>query len=347
MSEKRVGIAGYSLAGRFFHSPLVTSVAGLRLTHVVTRSPERAGFAVSDHPGVTVVDSVERLWGEIDLLVVASPNSTHIPLAQEAIDHGVALVVDKPLAVDSASAASLGARAAAAGVPLSVFHNRRWDAEMLTLRRLLNEGGLGTVLRFESRFERWRPEAPAAGWRAQPASEGGGLLLDLGSHLVDQALQLFGPVASVYAEVATVRPGFDSEDDAFMALTHASGEISHLHVSAMTAAPGPRMRVLGTRGAFLVEDLDGQEAALRSGLRPGGADWGLPPASSWGRLVRGEESDPVPSEPGDWPAFYRAMEIALRGAGVVPVPAQDAVAVLRVLEAARQSAESGTRMALP
>lgn len=297
---------------------------------------------------MAVVGSVDDLWGEIDLLVVATPNSTHVPLAEAAIEHGVAVVVDKPLAVESRSAARLAARATEAAVPLSAYHNRRWDSDILTLRRLLEDGTLGEVLRFESRFERWRPDAPAHGWRAQSATEGGGLLLDLGSHLVDQALLLFGPVASVYAEVAVVRPGFEAEDDGFIALTHASGVISHLHVSAVTAAPGPRLRVLGTGGAFLIEDLDGQEAALRAGHRPddGGGRWGLEPESAWGRLLRGERVEPIPSEPGDWPAFYRQMEAALRGEGPVPVPAQDAVEVLLVLEAARQSAATGTLVKL-
>lgn len=349
MSEQRVGIAGYSLAGRYFHAPLVASTPGLTLTHVVTNSTERGAAAVAEHPGVSVAGSVDELWGEIDLLVVATPNSTHVPLAEAAVQHGVAVVVDKPLAVESRSAARLAARATEAAVPLSAYHNRRWDSDILTVRRLLDEGALGRVLRFESRFERWRPDAPAEGWRAQPPAEGGGLLLDLGSHLVDQALLLFGPVATVYAEVATVRPGFQAEDDAFIALTHASGVISHLHVSAVTAAPGPRLRVLGTGGAFLIDALDGQEAALRAGRRPddGAGRWGLVPESAWGRLVHGDRVEPMPSEPGDWPAFYRQMEAALRGEGPVPVPAQDAVEVLLVLEAARRSAVTGTIVTAP
>jgi scyllo-inositol 2-dehydrogenase (NADP+) len=338
----RVGIVGYGLAGRVFHAPLIAVSRGLALTHVVTGSPERAAAASADHPGVTVVASVDELWDDIDLLVVAAPNAAHAPLAEAALDRGIATVVDKPLAVDARSAARLWARATDAAVPLSVFHNRRWDSDVLTLQRLLAEGALGRVLRFESRFERWRPDAPATLWRAEPAAAGGGLLLDLGTHLVDQALVLFGPAVSVYAEVTTLRPGHAGDDDAFIALTHRCGVVSHLHVSAMTAAPGPRMRVLGTEAAFVIESLDGQETALRAGRRPHeGATWGVEPEFAWGRLRHGDGGLPVRSEPGDWPAYYRLMAACLLDGGPVPVDPADAVAGLEVLEAARLSAADG------
>ena len=342
MNEFRVGIAGYGLAGRFFHAPLVAATPGLAVSHVVTGSAERAAAAVAEHPGVQIVGSVSELWGAVDLLVVATPNASHVALAQDALDHGVAVVVDKPLAVDARSAARLWARATEAAVPLSVFHNRRWDSDVLTLQRLLAGGELGTVLRFESRFERWRPDAPAQLWRAESPSQGGGQLLDLGTHLVDQALLLFGPLKSVYAEIAVIRPRHAGDDDDFLALSHRSGVVSHLRASAVTAAPGPRMRVLGTRGAFVIDGLDGQEDALAAGRRPDdGHPWGVEPESAWGRLVRGEASVAVTSEPGDWPAFYRLMTVALAGEGPVPVDAGDAVTVLEVLEAARRSAATG------
>ncbi|HET9074968.1 MAG TPA: Gfo/Idh/MocA family oxidoreductase [Solirubrobacteraceae bacterium] len=349
MADHRVAVAGYGLAGRVFHAPLVAAAPGLTLTHVVTTSAERAAAARSEHPGVRVVDRVELLWGEIDLLVVAAPSDVHVPLAEAAIDRGVAVVVDKPLALELRSAARLWARAAEANVLLSVFHNRRWDSDTLTLARLLHEGVLGDVHRFESRFERWRPDAPAEAWRAAEPARGGGLLLDLGTHLVDQALWLFGPVTSVCAEVATRRPGHVGEDDAFLALAHASGVISHLWVSAVAAAPGPRLRVLGSAGAFTVAGLDGQEADLRAGRRPGdGAPWGEVAPADWGRLSRGDEvaPEPVAAQPGDWPAFYAAMARALDGVGPVPVDPADAVTVAGVLEAARLSAAEGQRVSV-
>ena len=230
---------------------------------------------------------------------------------------------------------------------LAPFHNRRWDSDQLTLRRLLADGRLGDVYRYESRFERWRPSAPGGAWREDlPPERGGGQLLDLGTHLVDQALDLFGPVSEVYAEI-DARRGLVSDDDDFIVLRHVRGPISHLHASAVTAAPGPRLRVLGSEAAFVVESVDGQEDALGSGRRPdGGGEWGVEPESRWGRLVAGDASEPVASERGDWPRFYSELEAALRNGGAAPVDPRDAVNGLRLLEAARRSAEERSVVAL-
>ncbi|HEX4580008.1 MAG TPA: Gfo/Idh/MocA family oxidoreductase, partial [Candidatus Dormibacteraeota bacterium] len=188
---------------------------------------------------------------------------------------------------------------------------------------------------YESRFERWRPDADPSAWRERlPARDGGGVLLDLGVHLVDQALSLFGPVVAVAGEVEARRGGAD--DDVFIALQHHSGTRSHLWASAVTAAPGPRLRVLGSRGAYVVEPLDGQEAALRDGADPGKPDFGAEPRERWGRLVRGEESEPVPSRPGRWRDFYPAVVRALRAGEPPPVRGIDALAALEVLDAVRR-----------
>ena len=225
-----------------------------------------------------------------------------------------------------------------AGVMLTVFQNRRWDTDQLTLRRLIEEDALGEVTRYESRFERWRPTVDQTKPREVLApEEGGGVLLDLGVHLVDQALVLFGSVTEVYAEIDS-RRGAPAEDDVFLALRHASGTISHLHASAVTPSPGPRLRVQGTNGAFLVPHLDPQEAALRAGARPDTVDeWGKPEEWDYGRLIAGERSVPVPPEPGDWRRFYTLLRDALRSGGPPPVDPRDAVETLRVLEAARRA----------
>ena len=229
-----------------------------------------------------------------------------------------------------------------------MFQNRRWDSDHRTLRKLLAEGTLGDVLRFESRFERWRPDPRADAWRETAGpGEGGGVLLDLGSHLVDQALQLFGPASHVYAEIDNRRasPG---DDDAFLALQHRSGTYSHLWMSALAAAPGPRLRVLGTRAAYVVAEGDGQEDALRSGRRPDDSEtWGIEPESRWGRLVKGDESEAVPSERGAWPLFYAELERALRAGGPPPVDPADGVATLEVIDAARRSAAERQITELP
>jgi predicted dehydrogenase len=294
-----------------------------------------------------VVPTAEEAWAtEPDVVVVAAPNHLHVPLARAALDHGAAVVVDKPLAPTAQEGRALVEHARERGLLLTAFHNRRWDSDQLTLRRLMAAGELGDVHRFESRFERWRPELgpEAKEWRDLAGAAAGGVLLDLGTHLVDQALALFGPVARVHAEVESRRGGAD--DDVFLALRHRDGAIAHLWASAVAGAPGPRLRVLGSRGAYRVEELDGQEDALAAGARPGHGDWGVEPPERWGRLVRGEESTPVPSEPGNWPAFYATLERALRTGGPPPVDPADAVAGLEVLDAARHSAATGTTVEL-
>ncbi len=298
-----------------------------------------------EYPDAQVEPSADAVWeraAEHDLAVIATANEAHAELAERAIDAGLALVVDKPLAPTSAQARALVEQARSAGVLLTTFHNRRWDSDQLTLRRLLDEGRLGRVYRYESRFERWRPEAKAGAWREEtPPERGGGVLLDIGTHLVDQALVLFGPVDNVHGEV-DARRGGAADDDAFIALTHESGVKSHLWASAVAAAPGPRLRVLASEGAFVVDELDGQEDALRAGERPGrGTDWGGESPERWGRLVRGDESQPVPSELGAWPRFYAELEAALRSGEPPPVDPADAVTVLEILERARSAARAG------
>lgn len=334
----RVSIIGYGLAGSVFHAPLAAATDGLEVATIVTGNPERARQAAADHPGARVVADPDEAM-DADLVVVATPNDTHAPLAREALSRGAAVVVDKPLALSAEDARALVADAAGR---LTVFQNRRWDSDQLTLRRLLASGELGEVTRHESRFERWRPEPRPGAWReTRTPEEGGGVLLDLGAHLIDEALQLLGPATHVYAEI-DARRGGAADDDAFVELRHASGAYSHLRASAVTPAPGPRLRVLGSEAGFVVDSVDGQEDALRAGLRPGRDEpWGVEPPERWGRLVRGDEQEPVPSEPGAWPAFYADVERWLRSGGDPPVDPLDAVRVLEVIEAARHSAATG------
>ena len=343
MADLRVAVLGYGLAGSVFHAPLVAATPGLAVTTVVSSNPERQERIAREHPDARIADSADDVFlraAEHDLVVVATPNSSHAPLALRAIELGLPVVVDKPLAPGAAQAREVVEAAERDGVMLTVFQNRRWDSDFLTLQRLIGDGALGDVTRFESRFERWRPEARDDAWReVTTAEEGGGVLLDLGSHLIDQAVQLFGPVARVHGEV-DARRGGAADDDAFVALEHESGVHSHLWASSLSAAPGPRMRVLGTRGAFVIEALDSQEDALREGRRPD-ADWGIEPRESWGRLQRGDKEEPVPSERGDWPAFYAGVERALRESGATPVDPRDAVATLELIEAARNAGARG------
>ncbi|MFE9254763.1 Gfo/Idh/MocA family oxidoreductase [Streptomyces sp. NPDC006879] len=355
-SPLRVALVGYGLAGSVFHGPLVAATEGLTLDTVVTANAERQARARGEFPDVRIAHTPEELWdraAELDLVVIASPNRTHVPLATAALEAGLSVVVDKPVAGTAAQARELAALAEGRGLFLSVFHNRRWDNDFRTLQHLITNGALGEVQRFESRFERWRPQLKG-GWRESGAPEEiGGLLYDLGSHLVDQALVLFGPVVRVYAESDVRRPGAEADDDTFIALTHTNGVRSHLYVSATTAQLGPRFKVLGSKAGFVKYGLDPQEAALREGQRPrGDMAWGMEPESSWGRLGAGESpltggGDPVPTLPGDYPAYYAAVATALREGTAAPVTAAQAAACLDVLEAARRSAEYGTVVDLP
>ena len=342
----RVGLLGYGLAGSVFHAPLIATTPGLALDTVVTSNPERqvsartaGGPGAEDVHTVATADELFARADELDLAVVATPNKTHVALARQALEAGLPVVVDKPLAATAAEADALADLADERGLLLSAFQNRRWDNDFRTLRALLDEGALGEVHRFESRFERWRPK-PKGGWResGDPA-EIGGLLYDLGSHLVDQALTLFGPAESVYAETDVRRAGAEADDDSFLALTHASGVRSHLWMSATAAQLGPRFRVLGSEAAYVKYGLDPQEASLREGARPApGMPWGVEPEFAWGTLGSLDDTRPVPTLDGAYPAYYDAVAVALHQGTPPPVTAREAAAALRVLEAARLSA---------
>jgi predicted dehydrogenase len=347
--ELRVALVGYGMAGSVFHAPLIAATPGLRLAAVVTGNAERGRQAEREHPGVRVVATGEELWAraaDVDLVVIATPNRTHVPLALAAVEHGLAVVVDKPLATGAAEGRRLVEEARRRAVPLTVFQNRRWDGDFLTLQRLLAEGALGEPVRLESRFDRWRP-APKPGWRERGApEEAGGLLFDLGSHLIDQALRLFGPVRDVYAELDRRRPGVEVDDDSFVALTHASGVRTHLYASVLAAEAGPRFRCFGTRGAYVKRGLDVQEAALKAGGRPDQPGWGEETSDRWGLLHDGTDAHAVRTEPGAYQRFYEGVAESLRGGAPLPVDAADAVRGLEVIEAARRSAAERRVVAL-
>jgi predicted dehydrogenase len=328
----RVGIAGFGLAGRVFHAPLVAAVDGLELSVVVTSDAGRGEQARAAHPGVQVVASVDDAWPELDVLVVATPNRVHASLALEAIAREVPVVVDKPFAVTSADAE----RVLEAGGRVTVFQNRRWDGDFLTAQRLVEDGTLGRVTRLESRFERFRPEIKE-GWRELGApEEGGGQLFDLGAHLVDQATVLFGDPVRVYAEVAAQRSGAAVDDDAFVALEHPGGVRSHLWMGAVAPLAGPRLRLSGLGGGFACDGLDPQEGQLADGLRPGDAGYG---ERGPGRLVGPDGAErEQPLEPGRYESFYAGVRAWLEDGAPAPVDPHDSLTGLRVLEAARASA---------
>ena len=339
--DLRVALLGYGLGGAAFHAPLIRATAGLELAAIVTRNPERRRDAQASHPDARLLDSAEEIWKDasrFDLVVVTTPNRTHVPLARAALTAGLHVVVDKPFARTAEEGRGLIEEARRRDRMLSVYHNRRWDGDFLTVQRLLKEGALGEPIRFESRLERWRP-VPTGAWRESPAPEdAGGILYDLGTHLIDQALVLFGRVSHVYAELERRRPGMQVDDEAFVALTHASGVRSHLLMSAVTGQPAARMRVLGMRAAYVKHGADPQEAALRrsgklhvSGFAEGSGD-------ALGVLGAGSEVESIPTEVGGYQRFYEGVVTALRNGGPPPVDPADAVAGLEIIEAARRSA---------
>lgn len=341
----RVGLVGYGLGGAVFHAPFIATTPELELAAIVTRDPERQAHAARAHPGARILSEVERLWApdaNVDLVVIATPNRTHAPLALAALAAGRHVVVDKPFTPTVAEARAVAEEARRRGLMLTVYQNRRWDGDFRTLRTLLNAGELGTPLRFDSRFERWRP-VPKPGWRETvDPDEAGGILYDLGSHLIDQSLVLFGPVREVYAEIERRRPGAEADDDVFMALLHTAGVRSHLHLSAVAAQPGARMRLLGSLAAYSKWGRDVQEEALRAGERPGSTGWGMEPPEQWGTLGTTDGSRRVPTERSNFGAFWAQLARSMLDGTSPPVDPQDAIAGLAVIEAAMVSAAERT-----
>jgi predicted dehydrogenase len=337
MVPLRIGLVGYGFGGRYFHAPLLASAGECDFLGLVSTSAERRAAFDQHFPGRATFDSLEDLAaGGAEAVTISTPAHTHVELAQRALRLGLGVVCDKPFALDAASARDTVLLAERLGRPLSVYQNRRWDSDFRTIRKALDEGRLGEPLRFESRFERF---APAPG----PSASGGGTLLDFGSHLVDQALVLFGEVRSVYAEMHVREDAEHLDDDVFLALTHAGGVHSHLWGSWRQSAPGPRFRVTGTTATYIVVPaMDGQEERLIGGHTPASdPEWGWEPEDRWGYLARDGRSEILPSERGAWDTFYPAFAAAVRGGGPLPVDPRDAVETARVLDAARTSAEDG------
>lgn len=335
MEQVRIGLVGYGFGGRYFHAPLIAASPECQFVGIVTSSAERRALAGVEHPAVGVFDSLPSLAAAgAEAVSISTPVDTHSDLTDEAIALGLSVVCDKPFSLDPAAARRSVELASDRGVTLSPYQNRRWDSDFLTVRARVNDGTMGEVHRFESRFERY---APSRG----PGRSGGGTLLDFGAHLVDQALTLLGPVESVHAESRTRDSGLD--DDVFVALRHTNGAVSHLWGSWSQHAPGPRFRVTGSAATLIVTSGDTQEDVLVSGQRPStNAPWGIEQPSDLDRIFTPAGSRQVPLEPGAWNSYYPTFARAVRGDGPPPVAAVDAVATADVLEAARFSIERRT-----
>ncbi|HEU4959189.1 MAG TPA: oxidoreductase [Sphingomonas sp.] len=338
-----VGLIGYGLGGRAFHAPLIDAVARLRLAAIATSRREDAAAA---WPGVQVVNDPAALIADpsIDLVVVATPNATHAALARAALEAGKHVVVDKPLAIDAAEGEALAATARAHGRMLSVFHNRRWDGDFLTVKRLLDDGALGRLALYEGRWDRFRLEQ-RAGWKDRPGP-GSGLLPDLGSHLIDQALQLFGLPEALTADIAAQRDQGEVED--YFELTFHYGEMrAILSAATLVAAPRPRFALHGTAASFVKPGIDPQEAWMAGGRRPADPGFGEDDPDTYGTFTTPDgAARRIPTARGDYRRFYEGVVDAIVADAPPSIDPADAIAGLRLIDLARRSAAEGRRIAV-
>jgi len=345
----RVGLIGFGYAGKTFHAPLIRATPGLELAAVASSDAGKVRAALG--ADAVVFSRADELiaQADIDLVVVASPNATHVELATAALEAGKHVVVDKPFTADTAQAMQLAALASQRGRLLSVFHNRRWDSTTRTASKLLASGMLGEIRYAAMHYDRFRPQ-PVDRWKER-AEAGGGLWMDLGPHLLDEALCYFGPPLAIQADIAAVRPGAGADDSFHARLRYADGLRVDLQASMLGALPRPRLLLQGTRGTYLKQGLDPQEAALKAGLLPAPADdaaWGIDAEDGIAMLGQDGEARgiAVPTENGAYPAYYRRLAEAIRGRAANPVPPEDAIAVMRLLDAGRASSERRCEVAL-
>ena len=346
-----VGVIGFGLATRVFHAPFVSAVPGLRLHAIVERSSNAAQAA---YPNVGVVRSVEELLGDsaVSLVVVATPNETHYRLARLALLAGKHVVIDKPFATTSAEARDLIEIAVAGSLVLAPFHNRRWDGDFLTVTKLLTDGPLGRLVTFESHFDRYRPIPREGTWK-EAGGNANGLLMDLGPHLVDQVVALFGMPKTITASVRADRDNSRIEDAFDIALGY-DGLVAWCRSSMLACDASPRFLLHGTAGSYKKYGLDPQEPAIVAGAkvpRVGEGEWLMEPEAAWGTLtVAPVLDDPetrvktvVRTEPGDYRSYYVNVRDAILGKSPLAVPSEAGYNVIRLLELARvSSAECNT-----
>ncbi|SEJ56715.1 Predicted dehydrogenase [Arthrobacter sp. yr096] len=339
----RTAVAGFGLSGSVFHAPYIAGNPAYQLAVIATSDPARQAKARERYPQAKIVETPQdilALADELDLIVLGTPPATHYPLTKAALEAGLDVVVDKPFVVHSAQGEELMDLAAKLGRVLTVYQNRRWDADALTVQKLLDAGTLGTVTRFEVGMERWAPEIAKA-WKAgATAEEGGGVLFDLGTHVLDLALRFFGPATVTYAEIQARRPQESADDDVFLALRHESGVVSHVTINLNSHLHGPRFRVLGTAGGFVKFGTDPQEPYVLGGGLPTDAEYGVEPAENHGTLELNGQRTTVPTERGAYPEFYRLLAEKVDDGGTasalpLPVDPADSVAVLKLIEQAR------------
>ena len=336
----RVGLVGFGLAGRVFHAPVISSVEGLNLAAVVERHTD---LAVERYPGITTYRTLEAMLEDasLDLLVVATPPGSHFEVARQILETGKNVIVDKPMAPDSAEIAQLMELATARRVLLAPFHNRRHDSDFQTIHKVIHEDILGRLVYVESTLDRWSPGSARRPWKDDPA-QGGGTLLDLGTHLADQALALFGKPEGISAEIDHERDGQGANDSFTLRLRYEGFRVT-LAANRLSTLARPRFHLRGTKGNYWKWGTDPQEAALAKITRINDPAWGQEPAAKWGTLNvdvdGGSVTRPVEPVPGDYRLYYAGIRDALHGKAPAPVTALEAWRVARLLEWAKASAE--------
>ena len=330
----KVGIAGYGLAGRSFHAPILAGT-NFEVTAVLTTNDVRKRHAKEDFPTVKIVSTIEELCAQdLDLIVIASGNQVHLSQALTAINAGIPTVVDKPMGINVAQTREILDAADSAGVAVTTYFNRKWDSDILTLKRVIRDGQIGRVIRMDSRFERFRPQLNPQSWRENNSPEdGGGLLLDLMPHLISTAIECFGPANLKSSSIRSVRGGAD--DDCVLVLAHETGVESILSASAVVGAPGPRLRVIGSEGAFVVKELDPQEALLRAGKAPKDGKW-EEGTSSQAFIHRGDSVEEFKTDPGNYASFYSLVHEAIMNKTAMPISPEEILAVAQIIDEARE-----------
>jgi scyllo-inositol 2-dehydrogenase (NADP+) len=330
-----VALVGFGFAGSVFHAPVISAVEGLRLVAIV----RRIGEPVERYPDARVIRTMDELFHlPVDLVVICTPNQTHFPLAKRCLAAGRHVVVDKPFTTTIAEAEELLGLADARHRVLSVYHNRRYVGDFQTVRALIEEGALGRVVSYEAHFDRFRPELKQNAWREEPGP-GSGVWFDLGPHLLDQTLVLFGTPEAITADIRIERSGAQA-DDAFDVTLRYPGMRAHLRGSVLTAAPGPTFAVHGTEGSFVKYGLDPQEEALKAGRTPNEEDWDAEPETSYGLLTKAAGVKRIPTVRSSFVRYYENVRDVILGRAQLAVTPEQALNAMRALELAVQSSDS-------
>lgn len=345
MRKVKVAMAGFGKGGRVYNAPVISSVEGLEITTILTSSRGNITAAGKDFPEADVVNSYDEILNDpaIDLVVITTPNHLHKDYAAKALHAGKHVVIEKPVTPLAAQAEELIRLAREKELVLSVHHNRRWDSDFLTIQKLLDDNKLGEIVEYEAHFDRFRSDIKE-GWKENPETPGSGILYDLGSHLIDQALVLFGSPSHIFADVRLQRKNAAVADNFELILYYPNLKVT-LKAGMLVKGKTPTFLIHGTKGSFIKYGQDPQEEKLKNGFKPSGTkDWGLEPKESWGSIDTVDDIGFIISRQGDYTAFYRNIHQAITAGEELEVKPEQAKEVIRVIEAALRSQAEGRKV---